>query len=173
MAFKIQSRAWRWKMSPSNISMTGEWSCGAVAAAVLLISMSLSTERVYVSAKHSWCQLSSEGSANTPQNIKTRQVWNLLLLLWLRLPIISLQPGKIPLAEMLLTWGQMGSTDVNHHPCSLWGCCCSLPPGICTGAVFCEQKQRVPRASPEEEQNGCVEKLPHCPHSSCSFEPQP
>lgn len=128
MAFKIQSRAWRWKMSPSNISMTGEWSCGAVAAAVLLISMSLSTERVYVSAKHSWCQLSSEGSANTPQNIKTRQVWNLLLLLWLRLPIINLQPGKVPLAEMLLTWGQTGSTDLNHHPCSPWGCCCNLSP---------------------------------------------
>lgn len=60
---KIQSWALRWKKSPSNT--VSEWSCEAVVDSVLLISKSPSMQRVFLSAKHPWCWLTSVGSAST------------------------------------------------------------------------------------------------------------
>lgn len=132
MLLKIQSWPWRWKMSPSNIvSVTGEWGCGRFgttdiqgniyAKGLFLCQTPLMPADFSGVCKHSACQ------KYIPTSIRISQLYKLLLLLWLwHFTISSRQVKFLTLrCSWWCVWGWVGSTDINHHPCSQQGCCCS------------------------------------------------
>lgn len=132
MLLKIQSWPWRWKMSPSNIvSVTGEWGCGRFgttdiqgniyAKGFFLCQTPLMPADFSGVCKHSACQ------KYIPTSIRISQLYKLLLLLWLwHFTISSRQVKFLTLrCSWWCVWGWVGSTDINHHPCSQQGCCCS------------------------------------------------